>query len=107
MKELILLCRVPVYGLCKDSSGSQFTSCYSVSSSATLNTVVTASGTYSVASKNTDYSFSSGSSCNLDEASGAIHPTTGKYSYFMTTGYPWTPIKFAGDQGQASYCSAA
>ena len=29
---------------------------------------------------------------------GAVHPTTGQYSYFMTTGYPWTPIKFAGDQ---------
>ena len=32
--------------------------------------------------------------CNLDEASGALHPTTGKYSYFMTTDYPWIPIKF-------------
>ena len=59
-----------MYGLCKDSSGVQFTSCYSVSSSASLSTVVTASGTYTVAAKNTDYSFSSDSSCNLDEANG-------------------------------------
>ena len=60
-----------MYGLCKDSSGAQFTSCYSVSSSASLTTVVTASGTYTVAAKNTDYSFSSVSSCNLDEANGS------------------------------------
>ena len=33
---------------------------------------------------------------------GAIHPTTGQYSYFMTTDYPWTPIKFAGDQVKIS-----
>lgn len=38
---------------------------------------------------------------------GAVHPGTGQYSYFMTTGYPWTPIKFAGDQGTANYCSAS
>ena len=38
---------------------------------------------------------------------GALHAGTGQYSYFMTTGYPWTPIKFAGDQGTASYCSAS
>ena len=35
---------------------------------------------------------------NISSSSGANHPTTGQYSYFMTTGYPWTPIKFAGDQ---------
>ena len=50
---------------------------------------------------------SADSDCNLDEANGAVHPTTGQYSYFMTTGYPWTPIKWAGDQGTATICSAA
>ena len=98
---------VPVYGLCRDSAGAVFTSCYEVSSSATLTDVVTVSGTYSVAASNSDYTFSAGSDCNLDEASGAVHPSTGQYSYFMTTGYPWTPIKWAGDQGTASLCSAA
>ena len=98
---------VPVYGFCRDSAGAQFSSCYKVSSSASLTTVETVSGTYNVAATNTDYSFSADSDCNLDEASGAVHPTTGQYSYFMTTGYPWTPIKWAGDQGRATLCSAA
>ena len=62
-----------MYGLCEDSSGLQFSSCYKVSSSASLSTVVTASGTYTVAAKNSDYSFSSDSSCNLDEANGSNH----------------------------------
>jgi len=97
---------VPVYGFCKDSSSFTFTSCYKLNSGATTSTVVTVSGTYTVASSNSDYTFSADSNCNLDEANGAIHPTTGEYSYFMTTGYPWTPIKFAGDQGQSNYCSA-
>jgi len=97
---------VPVYGFCKDSSGAMFTSCYKLNAGATTTTVVTVSGTYTVAGSNSDYTFSADSNCNLDEANGAVHPTTGQYSYFMTTDYPWTPIKFAGDQGQASYCSA-
>ena len=97
---------VPVYGFCRDAAGAQFTSCYKVSASASLTTVETVSGTYSVAAMNTDYTFSADSDCNLDEASGAVHPTTGQYSYFMTTGYPWTPIKWAGDQGRSSLCSA-
>ena len=97
---------VPVYGFCRDEAGVQFTSCYKVSSSATLVTVETVSGTYSVAGTNTDYTFSADSECNLDEASGGVHPSTGQYSYFMTTGYPWTPIKWAGDQGRSSLCSA-
>lgn len=97
---------VPVYGFCKDSSSFMFTSCYKLNSGATTSTVVTVSGTYTVASSNSDYTFSADSNCNLDEANGAIHPTTEEYSYFMTTGYPWTPIKFAGDQGQSNYCSA-
>ena len=98
---------VPVYGLCRDSDGMMFTSCYKLSSSASLTTIETVSGTYDVAATNTDYSFSADSNCNLDEASGALHPGTGQYSYFMTTDYPWTPIKWAGDQGTGSLCSAA
>ena len=97
---------VPVYGFCRDSAGVQFTSCYKVSTSATIVEVETVSGTYNVAATNTDYTFSADSECNLDEASGAVHPTTGQYSYFMTSGYPWTPIKWAGDQGSATICSA-
>jgi len=96
---------VPVYGFCKDNNGMMMTSCYKTS--AALTTVVTVSGTYESASTNSDYTYTPDASCNLDEASGAVHPTTGKYSYFMTTGYPWTPIKFFGDQGSgASFCGA-
>merc|ERR1719219_2012407 len=96
---------VPVYGFCKDQTGMMMTSCYKTS--ATLTTVVTASGTYQTASSNSDYTFSPDANCNLDEASGAVHPTTGQYSYFMTTDYPWIPVKFAGDQGSdARPCSA-
>jgi len=96
---------VPVYGFCKDKDGMMMTSCYKTS--ATLTTVVTASGTYQTASSNSDYTFSPDANCNLDEASGAEHPSTGQYSYFMTTDYPWIPVKFAGDQGsEARPCSA-
>jgi len=96
---------VPVYGFCKDKDGMMMTSCYKTS--ATLTTVVTASGTYQSASSNSDYTFSPDANCNLDEASGAEHPSTGQYSYFMTTDYPWIPVKFAGDQGsEARPCSA-
>jgi len=98
---------VPVYGFCKDSSGAKFTSCYKLNSGASTTTVATVSGTYTTGNTNSDYTFSADSNCNLDEASGAIHPTTGKYSYFMTTDYPWTPIKFAGDQGTSNYSSAS
>jgi len=94
-----------VYGFCKDKDGMMMTSCYKTS--ATLTTVVTASGTYQTASSNSDYTFSPDANCNLDEASGAEHPSTGQYSYFMTTDYPWIPVKFAGDQGsEARPCSA-
>jgi len=96
---------VPVYGFCEDSTGMMMTSCYKTS--AALTTVVTVSGTYESAGSNSDYTYTPDASCNLDEASGAVHPTTGKYSYFMTTGYPWTPVKFYGDQGSdAGFCSA-
>jgi len=96
---------VPVYGFCQDTTGMMMTSCYKTS--ATLTTVVTVSGTYQSAAANSDYTFSPDPNCNLDEASGAVHPVTGQYSYFMTTDYPWIPVKFAGDQGsEARPCSA-
>jgi len=97
---------VPVYGFCKDSNGMVFTSCYKLNSGASTSTVVTASGTYNIGATTSDYTFTADSSCNLDEANGAMHPTTGKYSYFMTTDYPWTPRKY-GTTATASYCSAA
>jgi len=97
---------VPVYGFCKDSNGMVFTSCYKLNSGASTSTVVTASGTYNIGATTSDYTFTADSSCNLDEANGATHPTTGKYSYFMTTDYPWTPRKY-GSSATASYCSAA
>merc|ERR1712213_225408 len=68
---------VPVYGLCKDSDGMEMTSCYECT------------GT-----------------CTLDLANGAIHPTTGEYSYFMTVDYPWVPVYYYGDEGKQSLCSA-
>lgn len=61
---------VPVYGFCKDSSGAMFTSCYKLNSGSSTTTVVTVSGTYTVASSNSDYTFSADSNCNLDEANG-------------------------------------
>ena len=104
-------------------AGAVFTSCYKLNSGAATSSVVTVSGTYTLPASNSDYTFTSDASCNLDEANGetvtsilisvltvwagAVHPGTGEYSYFMTTGYPWTPIKFAGDQGTANYCSAS
>jgi len=102
---------VPVYGLCKDSAGMVMTSCYECTGTCT-SSVTTVGGTYSdLGTVSTDYTYSdsafSAGTCNLDLASGAVHPTTGEYSYFMTTGYPWVPIYFYGDEGTSSLCSAA
>ena len=117
---------VPVYGLCKTTAGVAMTSCYSLNSGATTVSVNTAGGSFSgIGTTATDYSYDSvgaaglgrnyvecqaglsGGSCNLDEASGAVHPTTGQYSYFMTADYPWTPIVYFGSEGKQSLCSAA
>merc|ERR1712107_621183 len=98
---------VPVYGLCKDSSGNVFTSCYKLNSGATTTTVVTAFGTYTVGTVNSDYTFTSDTSCNLDEANGAVHPSTGQYSYFMTTGYPWTPSSLQGTRDNQTTAALA
>ena len=38
---------------------------------------------------------------------GAVHPTTGEYSYFMTETYPWVPTAYYGSEGANSLCSAA
>jgi len=101
---------VPVYGYCKDSSGTQFTSCYSVLSTSTTETITTAAGDFEAASTISDYEYDQDAydagTCNLDEGSGAIHPTTGQYSYFLTAGYPYTPIYYYGKAGAVSICSA-
>merc|ERR1719369_2649185 len=96
---------VPVYGFCKDSNDEMMTSCYSLVSGSTTSTLVTVSGTYNVASTSSSYEYNPSSDCNLDEGNGAVHPTTGQYSYFMTTGYPWIPTQYNGDQGSGRLCS--
>lgn len=96
---------VPIYGMCKDNSGNLMTSCYTLVSGATTTTVAWAGGTFDVADHEDDYEYDSSiAGCNLDEANGATHPTTGVYSYFATTGYPWLPIYYYGSQGSASSC---
>ena len=47
-----------------------FTSCYKLNSGAATSSVVTVSGTYTVPASNSDYTFTSDASCNLDEANG-------------------------------------
>jgi len=103
---------VPVYGFCKDTSGMQMTSCYSLNDGVTTTSITHVSGTYAgLGSTTDDYSYDQDAfdagSCNLDSANGAIHPTTGEYSYFMTTEYPWVPIQYYGSEGESSLCSAA
>merc|ERR1712058_49589 len=98
---------VPMYGFCNDANGNQFNSCYSLTSGSTESDVVMAAGTFQSASNEDSYQYVNSNGCNLDEANGAIHPTTGKYSYFMTTTYPWVPMYYYGDGGVADLCSAA
>jgi len=101
-----LLDGVPVYGLCKDSNGDQMNSCYSLVEGSDTEDITCADGnTYTVAENEEYYEYdSTNEGCNLDEANGAIHPTTGEYSYFMTTGYPWVPVYYYGDSGASSVC---
>merc|ERR1711973_545193 len=89
------------------ANGIQFNSCYSLTSGSTESDVVMAAGTFQSASNEDSYQYVNSNGCNLDEANGAIHPTTGKYSYFMTTTYPWVPMYYYGDGGVADLCSAA
>merc|ERR1719397_2511928 len=102
---------VAVYGACVDSFGVQFTSCYSLSAGSSEETITTAGGDFLSASRITDYYYDSdklsSGACNLDDSNGAVHPTTGEYSYFMTTSYPWLPIYYYGSEGAESLCSAA
>ena len=65
---------VPIYGYCNDATGTQFTSCYSISSGYSETEMTIASGTYYSASMDTYYEFNS-DGCNLDEANGigSIH----------------------------------
>ena len=71
-----------MYGFCKDSSSTMFTSCYKLNSGASTSTVVTISGTYTVAGSNSDYTFSADTNCNLDEANGLFDflKVFGKYN---------------------------
>jgi len=102
---------VPLYGFCKDSDGVEFTSCYKVLSTSSTSTITTVAGDFVAAENISDYEYDEDAfdegSCNLDKASGAIHPTTGEYSYFLTEDYPWTPIYYFGDSGPSPLCSAA
>jgi len=98
---------VPVYGLCKDSDGNTMTSCYQLTDDASTTSVEHVSATYSpVGLTTSDYEYDDTiDGCNLDEGNGAIHPSTGEYSYFMTTGYPWVPIYYFGDSGASDLCA--
>ena len=102
---------VPVFGLCKDELDATFTSCYNLVDGATTTVVATAGGTYTVGTSTSDYEYSdadyAAGKCNLDNGNGAVHPTTGQYSYFMTTGYPWVPTIYYGNSGSSNLCSAA
>merc|ERR1719154_125910 len=102
---------VPVYGYCKDSYGVQYTSCYTVVSGSNTATITTAGGDFTAADNISDYEYDQDAfdagTCNLDKGSGAIHPTTGQYSYFLTADYPWTPIYYFGLSGSSNLCSAA
>ena len=51
-------------------AGAVFTSCYKLNSGAATSSVVTVSGTYTLPASNSDYTFTSDASCNLDEANG-------------------------------------
>ena len=51
-------------------AGAVFTSCYKLNSGAATSSVVTVSGTYNLPASNSDYTFTSDASCNLDEANG-------------------------------------
>lgn len=102
---------VPVYGFCKTTSGIVMRSCFKLKAGVTTVSVSTVGGDYSnLGSNYDDYEFDAAAlaagSCDLDEANGAVHPTTGVYSYFATTTYPFLPIYYYGAEGEASFCAA-
>lgn len=95
---------VPVYGLCYKNKKRKdtFKSCYKVNEESSLETKEHITlGEFEVAPNQSDYSWSQedydAGLCNLDEAQGAIHPKTGKYSYFLTLEYPWMPLYYFGE----------
>merc|ERR1712131_204438 len=96
----------PIYGYCNDSEGDQFASCYSVIDGYSDYEVEISPGTFQTAIDEAYYEYVDSDDCNLDKANGAIHPTTGQYSYFMTTTYPWVPKYYYGEDGEAEICSA-
>jgi len=103
---------VPVYGYCKTSAGQQMRSCFKLTDNAVTGSTTTVGGTFTnIGTTYAAYEYDSAAfaagSCELDEANGATHPTTGVYSYFTTQDYPYVPIYFFGSEGQSSYCSAA
>ena len=61
---------IPIYGYCKDASGVQFSSCFSLVSGATESEVDMAAGTFMSASLDSSYEYSASGDCNLDEANG-------------------------------------
>ena len=67
---------VPVYGYCNDASGTQYTSCYAISSGYSESEVTISSGTYYSASMEDYYEYNStayaAGDCNLDIANGII-----------------------------------
>ena len=63
---------VPLYGYCKDSSGTQFTSCYSVLLSSTVETITTAGGDFEAASNISDYEFDQVSNNAVEETIKSI-----------------------------------
>jgi len=97
---------VPIYGYCDDSQGRRMTSCYKLKPGVTEDEMPHVSGSLFTAKYRDDYEFDDSiPGCNLDEASGAIHPTTGEYSYFTTNGFPYVPMYYYGSEGQQRLCS--
>jgi len=83
---------VPVYGYCSHG-GTPMKSCYTLNAGAETDQVTTFYSTITTGKKVSDYTWSANgqAGCNLDKASGMIHPGTNKYSYFMTEDFPWMP----------------
>lgn len=95
---------VPVFGVCFANRKHRvlFKSCYKVNDASTLETKSHITyGDIDVAPNQSDYTWSKedydAGRCNLDEAQGAIHPGTGRYSYFLTMEYPWMPLYYFGE----------
>jgi len=97
---------IPIYGYCQDEEGNTYTSCYQVKDGVTVDEVEHVSGNLYAAESMDDYEYDDSiEGCNLDEANGAYHPTTGVYSYFMTSDFPWVPMYYYGTEGEQDICS--